>query len=232
METRARKAPAIHSEYILPELGAFCKRQRLLPSYPYRQSALTNDAGSIETDFLSQQLSVITKLVTFLGALGMMLWYSPLLTAVAAGLMLLPLAASILTGNRLQAAEARVSDRNRDFTAALRDCLDGFPVVKTFRVEKEIFRLFAENSRALEQALLRRYDGILVLKNGEIAESGSFDELMARKGYFYALYSVLYLPAQFYVNYLFSVRLRAGSNGIYGGHQSAGQRREPVLLAL
>ena len=51
-------------------------------------SALTNDAGSIETDFLSQQLSVITKLVTFLGALGMMLWYSPLLTAVAAGLML------------------------------------------------------------------------------------------------------------------------------------------------
>ena len=41
-------------------------------------SALTNDAGSIETDFLSQQLSVITKLVTFLGALGMMLWYSPL----------------------------------------------------------------------------------------------------------------------------------------------------------
>ena len=51
-------------------------------------SALTNDAGSIETDFLSQQLSVITKLVTFLGALGMMLWYSPLLTAVAARLML------------------------------------------------------------------------------------------------------------------------------------------------
>lgn len=87
-------------------------------------------------------------------------------------------------------------------------------------------------THTLEQALLQRYDGILVLKNGEIVESGSFDKLMARKGYFYALYSVLYLPAQFYVNCLFSVRLRAGSNGIYGGHQSAGQRREPVLLAL
>ena len=45
-------------------------------------------------------------------------------------------------------------------------------------------------THTLEQALLRRYDGILVLKNGEIAESGSFDELMARKGYFYALYTV------------------------------------------
>lgn len=38
-------------------------------------SALTNDASSIEADYLSQQLSLITKAVTFFGALGMMLWY-------------------------------------------------------------------------------------------------------------------------------------------------------------
>ena len=36
----------------------------------------------------------------------------------------------------------------------------------------------------------RHYDGILVLKDGRIAESGSFDDLMAQKGYFYALYTV------------------------------------------
>ena len=45
-------------------------------------------------------------------------------------------------------------------------------------------------THALEQAALRRYDGILVLKDGRIAESGSFDDLMAQKGYFYALYTV------------------------------------------
>lgn len=45
-------------------------------------------------------------------------------------------------------------------------------------------------THTLEQAALRRYDGILVLKDGRIAETGSFDELMARKGYFYALYTV------------------------------------------
>ena len=95
-----------------------------------------------------------------------------------------------LTGGQLQAAEKRVSDQNRDFTAALSDCLGGFSVVKTFRAEKEIFRLFAESNRTLEQAALRRYDGILVLKNGRIAESGTFDALMAQKGYFYALYTV------------------------------------------
>ena len=62
----------------------------------------------------------------------------------------LPLVASLLTGNQLQAAERQVSDRNRDFTAALTDCLSGFTVVKTFKAEKEIFSLFAENNRALE----------------------------------------------------------------------------------
>ena len=45
-------------------------------------------------------------------------------------------------------------------------------------------------THTLEQAALRRYDGILVLKNGRIAESGTFDALMAQKGYFYALYTV------------------------------------------
>ena len=74
----------------------------------------------------------------------MMLWYSPLLTVIAIGVTLLPLAASLLTGNRLQASEKRVSDRNRDFTTALTDCLSGFTVVKTFKAEKEIFQLFAQ----------------------------------------------------------------------------------------
>lgn len=114
-------------------------------------SALTNDAASIEADDLSQLLSVITKAVTFFGALAMMLWYSLLMTAIAAGVTVLPLIASLLTGGQLQAAEKRVSDQNRDFTAALSDCLGGFSVVKTFRAEKEIFRLFAESNRALEQ---------------------------------------------------------------------------------
>ena len=45
-------------------------------------------------------------------------------------------------------------------------------------------------THALDEALLRRYDGILVMKNGHIEERGTFDELMAKKGYFYALYTV------------------------------------------
>ena len=132
-------------------------------------SALTNDAASIEADDLSQLLSVITKAVTFFGALAMMLWYSPLMTAIA----------SLLTGGQLQAAEKRVSDQNRDFTAALSDCLGGFSVVKTFRAEKEIFRLFAESNRALEQEKfsrrrLKALVGMIGATTGIIAQLGVF----------------------------------------------------------
>ena len=113
-------------------------------------SALTNDAGSIEADYLAQQLSLITKTVTFIGALAMMLWYSPVMTAIAISITILPLVASLLTGNKLQEAEKRVSERNKDFTAALHDCLSGFSVVKSFKAEKEVYKLFAESNRALE----------------------------------------------------------------------------------
>lgn len=113
-------------------------------------SALTNDAASIETNYLAQMLAMITKAVTFIGALLLMCRYSLLMTAIAAGLTVLPLIASLLTGSRLQAVESRVSERNGEFTAALSDCLAGFNVVKNFRSEREIFHLFAQSNKALE----------------------------------------------------------------------------------
>lgn len=113
-------------------------------------SALTNDAASIETNYLAQMLAMITKAVTFIGALLLMCRYSLLMTAIAAGLTVLPLIASLLTGSRLQTVESRVSERNGEFTAALSDCLAGFTVVKNFKAEREIFRLFAQSNKALE----------------------------------------------------------------------------------
>lgn len=113
-------------------------------------SALTNDAASIETNYLAQMLAMITKAVTFIGALLLMCRYSLLMAAIAAGLTVLPLIASLLTGSRLQAVESRVSERNGEFTAALSDCLAGFTVVKNFKAEREIFRLFAQSNKALE----------------------------------------------------------------------------------
>ena len=45
-------------------------------------------------------------------------------------------------------------------------------------------------THSLEEALLRRYDTIVAMKAGQVVETGSFDELMARKEYFYSLYTI------------------------------------------
>ena len=42
----------------------------------------------------------------------------------------------------------------------------------------------------LTKELLLLCDGILVLKGGELVESGTFDELHSKKGYFFSLYNV------------------------------------------
>ena len=42
----------------------------------------------------------------------------------------------------------------------------------------------------LDEALLRKYDSILVMKNGKVEEIGTYPELMAQKGYFYSLFTV------------------------------------------
>jgi ABC-type multidrug transport system fused ATPase/permease subunit len=45
-------------------------------------------------------------------------------------------------------------------------------------------------THALDEGLLKQYDGIITLKNGSIVETGTFDKLIAQKGYFYSLFTV------------------------------------------
>ena len=45
-------------------------------------------------------------------------------------------------------------------------------------------------THTLEESLLRRYDEILVVRNGTIEEKGSFQDLMEKNGYFKALFTV------------------------------------------
>ena len=71
-------------------------------------SALTNDAASIESDDLAQQLSLITKTTAFFGALLMMLWYSPLLAGRRAALGLVDKLAEALEKNAASEGAVRL----------------------------------------------------------------------------------------------------------------------------
>ena len=113
-------------------------------------SALSNDAASIETNYLEKLFTLIADIVLGLGALALMLYYSPLLMLIAIAFSALPLAAALLTGGKLAAADRRVSEQNKNFMAQLDDLLSGFSVIKSFQAESEAEALFAKANQASE----------------------------------------------------------------------------------
>ena len=119
-------------------------------------SALSNDANAIEQDYVRMLQNVIQVAITFVGALGLMLWYSPLLTLIAIGFSLLPIVVSIVLGDRAAKAEKQVSDRKESYTGMLKDVLSGFAVVKSFKAEKSITGIHDESNRSVAAAAKTR----------------------------------------------------------------------------
>ena len=119
-------------------------------------SALSNDANTIEQDYLRMLQGTIQVGLTFVGALGMMIWYSPLLTLIAIGLSLLPILVSVVLGNKAAVAERNVSDKKERYTGMLKDVLSGFAVVKSFKAEKSIGRIHDESNNSVGDAAKTR----------------------------------------------------------------------------
>jgi len=126
-------------------------------------SALSNDSESIELNYLGNLFVIIYNVMLLCGALVMMFYYSPLLSIISIALSILPLLASVLTGNLVAKAEKKVSDKNEAYMATLKDSLMGFSVVKAFRAEVQMCKLFAAKVREVSEAkCLRKKMRILV----------------------------------------------------------------------
>ena len=115
-------------------------------------SALSNDANTIEQDYIRMLQNTIQVGITFVGALGLMLWYSPLLTLIAIGFSLLPILVSVVLGNKAAVAEKDVSDKKERYTGILKDVLSGFAVIKSFKAEKSISALHDESNNSVADA--------------------------------------------------------------------------------
>lgn len=115
-------------------------------------SALTNDLATIEKGYLVNIFTIINQLLTFVGALALMIYYSPLLTLIAFLLALVPLTATIFTGGSVAKAEERVSKLNEGYTSTINDNLGGFSVIKSFKAELQALRNFKQNIQKIEKA--------------------------------------------------------------------------------
>lgn len=142
-------------------------------------SALTNDCTSIENNYLAATFTLIELLFCFLGALIMMLYYSPVMLVLAVALSFLPVAVSMTAGNRLTEQEKEISKKNERFVSIVNELLSGFPVIKSFRAETQASRLFSQRNKQAEEAKKnkRRTEQLIsLLANdaGIIAQMGIF----------------------------------------------------------
>ncbi|MBE5794142.1 MAG: ABC transporter ATP-binding protein [Clostridiales bacterium] len=173
------RALSQYKEYVFGELtkkniAAFSAES----TSPYI-SGLTNDMQVIEKGYLQNTFTMFSSLITFIGAMILMFWYSPILTLIAVALSILPLAASLVTGSKVACEETKVSQCNEAYTATLRDSLSGFPVIKSFKAEQQMIRLFRDNVERLANAQCKR-DKMKVL----VALFGTVAGVVAQLGVF------------------------------------------------
>ena len=121
-------------------------------------SKLSNDLKSIEENYFDFYITLIDIGISFVGAIVLMLWYSPVLTMVAIALSILPLLASIPASKEITKTEKNLSKKNAEFMEFMRDTLSGFSVIKSFQVESELENRFHEENVKIEKAkFLRRF---------------------------------------------------------------------------
>ena len=119
-------------------------------------SALTNDMRPVEDYYLDSILSILDISVSFVGALALMLWYSPSLPVVSILLSILPILVSIPSAKKLADKEKMLSDKNENYVETIKDILSGFTVIKSFRIEKEIQKRFQKDNEYIEEAKYER----------------------------------------------------------------------------
>lgn len=133
-------------------------------------SALSNDVNTIETEFIGRLQNTVQVGIAFIGALGLMLWCSPLLTLIAIGFSLLPIIVSVALGNKAAVAEKNVSDQKERYTGMLKDAITGFSVIKSFKAESSIAKLHgAINADVAEAAKKRTKVNVQVAYSSGIA---------------------------------------------------------------
>ena len=119
-------------------------------------SALSNDVNTIEQDYLKPLQTNIEAGLSFIGALALMLWYSPMLTLISIGFSLMPIIVSVIFGNKSAIAEKNVSDKKESYTGVQKDVLTGFKVIKSFKAEESISNLHEQKNKDVADATNQR----------------------------------------------------------------------------
>ncbi|MBE5961797.1 MAG: ABC transporter ATP-binding protein [Lachnospiraceae bacterium] len=114
-------------------------------------SIFTNDIPAIEENYVRGNLNIVMQVATLIGGIAAMAYLNWILMICILAVSMLPILVSVLFSGKLAKLERRTSDRNENFTSLIKDLLSGFSVVKNFKAEAEIEKIFEEKNSTLEE---------------------------------------------------------------------------------
>ena len=119
-------------------------------------SALSNDLMKIKEQFLDQ-IPIITQILFCgIGAIIVMLRYNVFLACMSCVLSLIPFFAAVYSGKNMGELEDRLSTKNAEYLAFLKDFSIGFTIIKSYKVEAIFSKLHGAVNEKTEETMLRR----------------------------------------------------------------------------
>ena len=119
-------------------------------------SALSTDLMKIKEQFLDQ-IPIITQILFCgIGAMIVMLRYNVFLACMSCALSLIPFFAALYSGKNMGEMEGRLSTRNAEYLAFLKDFSIGFTIIKSYKVEAIFSKLHGAVNGKTEETMLKR----------------------------------------------------------------------------
>ncbi len=119
-------------------------------------NAFSNDLQLIEQNYINGQLQIffqIFSLIIAIIAMGIISF--PLMLAVAF-VGLVPAIISFKVGNKLVEKESQTSDKNETFIDQTKELLNGFVIIKSFKAEEQMLKMFDKRNFVLEDTKKER----------------------------------------------------------------------------
>ncbi|MCR3760592.1 ABC transporter ATP-binding protein/permease [Clostridium felsineum] len=121
-------------------------------------NTFSNDLSSIELHYVDGTLQIIQQTLMFVIALSAMLYLNLILAICVILACVIPITLSLILGRHLVLKERKTSDEGESFVDQVKDLLNGFILIKSFKAEKEVLNLFRKKNLSLEEAKRDRRD--------------------------------------------------------------------------
>jgi ATP-binding cassette subfamily C protein len=118
-------------------------------------SILSNDINTVETNYITAFFTTIQYFMQLIIAVILLLWMNPAVGIIACLLSAIPLAIPKIYGTKLSKLQGEYLAILGKMTEKMKDFLEGFEVIKTFGVEKNVEKTFADSANMAEKGKYR-----------------------------------------------------------------------------